>query len=282
MLIVGLRGGLGNQMFQYALGRSMARRRGEAVFLDVGALSERTPYGLHLFTIDVPLLQAQETARISQEVLTACAVNEGRPGFAPQALEPGNHPLIIFNGFWQSERYFLDVADLLRMDFTLREPTLANSPHLESLQQPNAVCVHVRRQDYVSGGGQHLGFIGVDYYRRALATLIERVPDAHFFVFSDDIDWCARHLPITHTHTFVDYDPGPCAAALTLSLMSRCAHFVIGNSTFSWWAAWLGPAADKTVIAPRGWFASERDSAAVSLYGPLSSKDLVPAAWLRL
>jgi hypothetical protein len=82
-----------------------------------------------------------------------------------------------------------------------------------------------------------------------VAALNKRVPDVHLFVFSDDIGWCIECLPIKHA-TFVHYEPGPAAAALTLTMMSQCAHFVIGNSTFAWWAAWLGRAPGKIVVAP--------------------------------
>jgi hypothetical protein len=190
--------------------------------------------------------------------------------------------VVVFNGFWQCESYFPDVAHLLREEFTLKSPLPPGGPNLTALQRPNSVCLHVRLGDYLRPEGSFLGFAGLDYYRQAIAEMIQRVPDAHFFVFSDDLGWCMETLQIDHSHSFINYDPGPTKAALALSVMSHCSHFVISNSTFSWWAAWLGKAADKIVIAPKGWFANERGAPGSSQFGSLSSKDLVPPEWLRV
>ncbi|HEX6123838.1 MAG TPA: alpha-1,2-fucosyltransferase, partial [Pyrinomonadaceae bacterium] len=102
--------------------------------------------------------------------------------------------------------------------------------------------------------------------------ILKRVSDPHYFVFSDDIEWCRTNLSFAGPTRFVDDDFGPRKFRDDLRLMSACKHFVIANSSFSWWAAWLNPDSDKTVIAPTEWF---RDPS-------LDTRDLIPEEWLRI
>lgn len=287
MLVVNLRCGLGNQMFQYALARTLAFRRRQPVFLDASSLGHARPgetvrtCGLHVFNIDLPLIQADDFSREIALSRVVCHVRECVLGFESSVLDSHSIPLVVFDGFWQCERYFSEIAPLIRSDFILREPLPAGIPCLDQIGSTSSVCVHVRRQDYVTGSGAHLGFVGIEYYRKAIAEMVERVPNAHFLIFSDDLPWCAESLSIQHRHSFVDYDAGPSGAGVVLSIMSRCNHFIISNSTFSWWAAWLGAAPDKIVIAPAAWFAAERDTTAPNRH-LFDSRDIVPVPWIRL
>jgi len=133
----------------------------------------------------------------------------------------------------------------------------------------NAVCVHVRRGDYVTS--ERHGLCGLDYYREAMAWLQARMSGLEFFVFSDDPAWVAAHFPRNGAVTLVTHNTGR-ADAEDLRLMMQCRHFVIANSTFSWWGAWLGQAPGKLVIAPKRWNASEK----------FSEKDMVPEEWARM
>jgi hypothetical protein len=136
------------------------------------------------------------------------------------------------------------------------------------------VCLHVRRQDYLdTPAGRRLGFLGKGYYDRAVARMARRAPGAHFFIFSDDLAWCRKSLCLHHPHTYVEHrGTAHAAAASDFRLMTRCRHFIIANSSFSWWAAWLGESADSLVIAPRTWFRRH----------PRQSRDLAPARWPRI
>ncbi|MEO6278250.1 cellulase family glycosylhydrolase [Roseateles sp.] len=280
--IVNLSGGLGNQMFQYALARQLSRSGGQKVVLNPARIDNLRHFGLDHFSTCIPLVTADEMENYSARRSQVHAINESLPGYVPSVLEAQDAPIVVWDGFWQSEQYFQDVCEFLREDFSLKDPLPPGIPNLKVLQRPNSVCLHVRLGDYLRREGSFMGFVGLGYYRQAIAQMVERVPDAHFFVFSDDLGWCMETLQIDYPHTFIDYDPGPTMAAVALTVMSHCTHFVISNSTFAWWAAWLGKAADKIVIAPKGWFANERGGPNTAQFGSLSSKDTIPPSWLRV
>jgi hypothetical protein len=260
----------------------LAHVRDQPVYLNISGIGGLRRYGLNLFNTSIPILADEDQSVIKARQLAARAVSEATPGYNPDILEPDDAPVTIFNGFWQCEKYFSDVSQQLREEFTLAKPPAPGGPSRLVLQRVNSVCLHVRLDDYLRLEGSFMGFVGIDYYKRAIAEMVKRVPDAHFFVFSDDLGWCMETLQIDHPHTFVNYDPGPDKAAWTLSLMSHCTHFVISNSTFAWWAAWLGKAAEKIVIAPQGWFAPERSASEAARLGPLCSMDVIPAGWMRV
>lgn len=280
--IVNLSGGLGNQMFQYALARKLDRPGVCRTVLDPARIDGLRHFGLDNFNTSIPVVTADEGGSYAAQRSKVHAINESVPGYVPSVLEPQDAHICIYDGFWQSEKYFQDVSETLRKDFTLKEALPPGVPNLKILQRPNSVCLHVRLGDYLRREGSFMGFVGIKYYRQAIAEMAKRVPNAHFFVFSDDLGWCMETLQIDHPHSFINYDPGPTKAALALSVMSHCSHFVISNSTFAWWAAWLGKAADKIVIAPKGWFANERGGPNTAQFGSLSSKDVIPPSWLRV
>jgi hypothetical protein len=290
MFIVNIQGGLGNQLFQYAFAKSLETKRNAVVLLDPAPLTSRAAnlqprrsYALDLFNARIRLLTTADKEQLLASAPVTCRVTERFTGFRPEILQQAEFPVTILDGYWQCERYFADVAGMLRDDFTLKRESACDAELRSAARQPGSVCVHVRRQDYVRPEGGHLGFVGADYFRRAARELAYRVQRAHFLVFSDEPEWCRQNLDLQHPHHFVEYRPGVSEAANMLVTMSHCRHFIISNSTFSWWAAWLGAAPDRIVIAPAGWFPHER-SAAHQAEHPRghSSKDLVPNGWIRL
>ena len=130
----------------------------------------------------------------------------------------------------------------------------------------------MRRGDYVSNkktNSMH-GVCSLDYYRNAIKTILKRVENPVFFVFSDDIAWVKNNLVIDAPNVFIDHNS--CMESYNdMRLMSLCQHHIIANSSFSWWGAWLGTNSNKIVIAPKQWFAHTK-----------STDDLIPVAWLKL
>jgi hypothetical protein len=135
------------------------------------------------------------------------------------------------------------------------------------VSSPSSVALHVRRGDYVSDPvySKKYRVMDVDYYRAAVAQIESRVADAKLFVFSDDLDWCREHLAMLGPTKFVD-GGGDLA---DFRLMSRCSHHIISNSTFAWWAAWLGTHQGQVVVAPKEWFWDDR-----------CMDDLFPEGWI--
>ena len=173
-------------------------------------------------------------------------------------------------GYWQSERYFIDRADQIRADFTLQQPLAgANAALLERAHTGSSVGLHVRRGDFANlkAAAEVHGLCSIDYYRRAISLVRERSPDCHFLVFSDDPDWARLELPLDASAVFVDGNAA--APELDLALMRACQHHIIANSSFSWWAAWLGYSPEQFVIAPSPWHASPK----------LDARDIAVSRW---
>lgn len=292
MIITNIVGGLGNQMFQYAVGRALSLDYGVPLRLDVGDFSQHSIHqGFELervFSAPVALAGPEDlhstlgwqSSRLALRFLARPQVRFLR----------GNHLIVephfqyfsgikrapsscYLKGYWQSERYFSAVADAIRADFTFRLPLSDENRQIaEAIGAVNAVSLHVRRGDYLSNPhtlSVH-GVCSLEYYVRAIHHIVERVPEPVFFVFSDDLDWVKDALRIEHPCHYVDHNRGS-ESYNDMRLMSLCSHHVIANSSFSWWGAWLNPSDSKIVVAPAQWFAK-----------PVDVTDLLPEGWVRL
>lgn len=293
MIVVKLMGGLGNQMFQYAAARSLALRHGVPLKLDLSFLeSDQVGYTRRAYNLDHFCLTSEKAA--SGEICDVTSRGKlaffGTVGrffqnkiewnkkyceksfhFDPQLLsQPDN---VYLEGYWQSERYFIDVSDIIRKDFTVENLlTDKNLELADEIHGVNSVSLHVRRGDYVINeknrafhGGCSLG-----YYRNAEEMVEQTIIDPHFFVFSDDPRWVADNLKLRHPARYISHNGS--MAHEDLRLMSFCRHHIIANSTFSWWGAWLSAGTNKLVIAPDHWFSDPS----------INTVDLIPSGWLRL
>ncbi len=278
MIMVRLMGGMGNQMFQYAFGRYLAERNGTQLKMDKTLLLDRTPrpnavfrnYDLDIFQIKEEFATEEEVQRfngVPQANLLGKFKNRWRRAFGPERLvvQEGHHfdpdHLMLGDetcvvGRWQSERYFAPIADQIRAEFSFRNPldeaAQRMATHIESCA---AVCLNVRRADYVSNAtySQRLGAIPLSFYEQAVALIKEKVTSPELFVFSDDVAWCAENLHFDLPTTLVTHEVKGPKFQYYLNLMTRCQHFIIPNSTFAWWAAWLAPNSSKMVVAPTKW-----------------------------
>lgn len=272
-------------MFQYALGRSLAARHLADLVLDIRAL-ESDPlrqYALDAFTIDAKIASSRDrpqTSRWANRILRRLPrwmigrhqVVENAFTFDPNILSV--EPPARLVGNWQSEKYFIDVADAVRREFSLREEIAPRRRSLAGeIVKSVSVSVHVRRGDYVSNSQAQAyhGSIEVDWYRAAMAKLHGGLEDPHYFIFSDDPEWARLNLVPPGQTTFVD-PLGDGRDWEDMRLMSLCRHHIIANSSFSWWGAWLNSSPDKKVVAPARWFRN----------APHDTKDLIPASWHRL
>lgn len=288
MVIVRLTGGLGNQMFQYAAGRALADRQGAELLLDTRALGHafafqaytRRAYALAPFKLRARLATAADLDDWPVWVVeVGTRLRFVRPLFRRWHFESAItydpdmltlHEPVCLVGYWQSERYFSDITDLIRADFALQEPLAgANAKLLELAHCGGSVGLHVRRGDLVSLDSAALmhGLCSVDYYRRAISLVKERCPECRFLVFSDDPQWARAELPLDPSAEFVTGNAE--TPEQDLALMRACKHHIIANSSFSWWAAWLGQSPEQIVIAPSPWYASPK----------LDARDLAVARW---
>jgi len=292
MVISQLIGGLGNQMFQFAAARSLALKRGTTLSLDISGFAG---YGLHqgfelkrIFDCAAEIATAKDVRNIlGWQYSTFVRRVLSHPRFAMFrrngfVVEPHFQywqelsnvvPECYLVGYWQSEKYFADVAEQIRLDFTFQIPmNVLNATLAQKISSVNAVSLHVRRGDYVNNPkttATH-GLCSLDYYSDAIQHISQHVPQPYFFVFSDDIAWAKDNLPIEFPHQYVEHNHAG-ESYNDMRLMSLCRHHIIANSSFSWWGAWLNQSTDKIVVAPRRWFASET-----------STQDLIPRDWQRI
>ena len=291
MILVELMGGLGNQMFQYAAGRALAERFQVPLKIDISwfAINQgdtQREYALYPFHIQGAIAsKADRKAFI--KTTNSCnrlwqlwsryfgseknVFRENQFSFNPEFLQV--KPPLYLKGYWQSERYFMDVADIIRTEFHVQSLSEASQRISEKIKDTTAVSLHVRRGDYVANPAaqQFHGCCSIDYYRRAIRYLQREFSQLHFFIFSDDLPWSRENLIIDAPVDYVEVNRGATPHE-EIELMRTCTHHIIANSSFSWWGAWLNNKKEKIVIAPQRWFANRA----------IDTKDLIPQSWIRL
>lgn len=289
MIITELMGGMGNQMFQFALGRHLSLINETSLQLDLAYLLDRTPregfvfrnYDLDIFNINVEfapkrfsdtygVYRGRISSRLNKLLFKQLRYRkETGMRFDPTLLKEKDD--LYLSGFWQSEKYFQGINEVIRKDFTFIAPISTNATQLkEKIQSTNSVCLNVRRGDFVTNPVH--GTMGTDYYSKALARMKQDIVDPVVFVFSDEIEWCKENLIIESETHFVTHEYAGEKFRDYLELMSTCKNFIIPNSSFAWWGAWLCTSDKKIVIAPKTWF---QDSS-------LNFQDVVPETWIRI
>lgn len=255
MNVVALVGGMGNQMFQYALAVAM-NHQGINTAIDDSLLTNhsflKSEFHLEYKTPELAFFEVLE--RQSKNRVTIIEqYSDKEQGYDPSVFSRRD---CYFVGYWQHERYFADksVQAQLRQEFAT-PPQVKNSPsfatQLELILRQPSCAVHVRRGDYLAQGYEfYLDVCTELYYERALAYLQEQVPDAHFFVFSDDKAYVQEKYG---QHSNVSVVDASLSATEEFFLMSACDHIILANSTFSWWAAWLNANENAIQLAPERW-----------------------------
>lgn len=277
MNIIKITGGLGNQMFQYALYLKL-QSMGRKVKMD--ALTEYTkenPRPNMLWCFDAEYEEAsREDINILTDGFMKLSHRIRRKIFGRKSLEyhekDYNFDLQILErepayltGYFQSEKYFKDIEEQIRRAFTFSEKIWEVSDkalvekirdYQKQIEKTKAISLHVRRGDYVASSEVYGGICTDAYYQKAIAVMEERVPGAVFYVFSNEPAFVKEQL--------LEYEPKEDkfvviegtteeTGYLDLFLMSKCRHHIVANSSFSWWGAWLNPDKDKVVIAPDKW-----------------------------
>lgn len=318
-ITVFLRGGLGNQMFQYALGLNLAKKNNTDLVLDTTFLNDRFPrkeFTYRAFDLDVFALSP---AQISQNetwagkprftILSKISEKLPIPGvwlgldlalmmtknifgaqkiikekknyvFDPEVLSAKGN--VVLWGYWQSEKYFADIARDIREAFRFKKKLSGEAEKIaKEIESTNSVSLHVRRGDYVKFERvkKMAGDTDISYYAGAVSHVAKLVSEPRFFVFSDDIAWCRENMKIPPVVsrvepfpvTYLDEKTAGSKNAYHLELMSLCKHNIIANSSFSWWGAWLNQNPEKIIVAPARWYADLENQT-----------EVIPKSWIRL
>lgn len=277
MKIVKLKGGLGNQMFQYAFAELLKKETGEEVKIDLSAFSDlgddqvRIPR-IQKFDILIPVASPEDIQRVCKFRHNGNSQsNKYRLGIVAETLLnkkyvfERNHSLCTkeqmksaeyFDGYWQDWRFVDSVIDELKAELVPKTNiSLQSKQRLDEIEACNSVFVGVRRGDYLTVRPEHYGVFDQAYYERTMQLISEKVDDPVFYIFSNDIKWVqdnlnfSKHKIVFITDTVDDFED--------LILMSRCKHSIIPNSTYHWWGARLNEYPGKVVVAPTKWFADD-------------------------
>jgi hypothetical protein len=281
-------GGIGNQMFQYAAAKALCVKTGIPfkVHFDDPYKDVNRVYNLDVFKLEVQHATKKEIqqfgplAGIKKRIGDVLSLFGKRNYFQEKeyfvfddqffACADGTY----LYGFWQTEKYFKQIEAQIRNDFSFKiSPSSANEKLIEQINNTEAVSVHIRRGDYVTVEKTNTvhGVCSLDYYQKAIDLIVDKIPNAVFYFFSDDMDWVKVNMQIEQPSVYVDINDDAHNYE-DLRLMSYCKHNIIANSSFSWWGAWLNNSPSKIVIAPQKWANVEG----------LKTQDLIPETWIRL
>lgn len=288
MLIVRLTGGLGNQMFQYSLYKSL-KNYGEYVVIDNYSFVKRHSHEIiklqDVFPrVNFDLASNSDISKIG-DLGNKCFdkirrrllgkykshIYEKEIRFHPTVfrLNKGSYYL---DGYWQSERYFKNVEKDIRYEFVF-EPIedQINIEFAKQISAENSISIHVRKgNDFRSKS--RFDTCGIGYYRRAIEEMRNKVRDPVFYVFSDNFEWCDANLSFIERRNIDWNEAFGSHSYIDMQLMTLCKHNIIANSTFSWWAGWLNSNIDKIVIAPDVWFNANTIKFDIG--------DIIPESWI--
>lgn len=292
---VSLCGGLGNQLFQYAAARAVALRCNADLVLDLAWFDEvlsspnvtprnyaLAPFGLPVHLERASFLMGTKTShlmRVFHRIGNRLGLDLGGKRFVEESFRFDKRVLSLqapvwLTGYWQSPHYFSDVAPQIREEIgVFRGLTDSCVDLLQKMRAVDSICIHIRRGDYVTNkeASSFHGLCSLDYYRNAVDRVSSGLNVPYGFVFSDDPVWAKENLNLECEFTVVDVN-GVDEPHLDLWLMSACKHFVIANSSLSWWGAWLSSSPGKRVIAPARWFSNST----------MDTSDLFPSDWVRV
>jgi Glycosyl transferase family 11 len=294
-IIARITGGLGNQLFIYAAARRIAQERNARLLLDTVSSFQHDKYGaidqLGHFAVTAgrapaSLCFATPFGRRKRELFRALSKQLPRhrkfmlseADFADQNFTTPLRDTIWLEGYWQSLRYFRPVEASIRRELTIISPlSEASRAIATAIRDCNAVCLHVRQK---RGAALRPGMpapsvlpqLPFSFYQRAVEHITQRVRDPVFFCFGDDADFLPKRWDFPYPVRFVTHNRTQETAYEDFALMTQCRHFIVANSTFSWWTAYLAGNPDKLVVAPK--------SEGALIWA--SEPDIVPESWVVL
>ena len=293
MRIVKIQGGLGNQMFEYALAKWL-EFTGKDVKIYLGHYSGtykgvgdaiHNGYELnHIFMPRIPVASKEEVlhyARINRDFWSRGMnklVGPKKTHIRQEDLdkkrcyfpELKNLENAYLDGYWNSFLYAEEVKKFIMKEFKFKnELSEKNAIVAKHIRDTTSISLHIRHGDYLKLQDRY-AIPTIGYYNSAIAYFQKRFKKIRFFCFSDDIEWCKQHISVEDIE-FIDWNAGT-DSYVDMQLMSLCKHNIIANSTFSMWAAWLNTYEDKIVIRPESVFVDSENE----------KIDMWPKEWIAL
>lgn len=278
-VLIRLKGGLGNQLFQYYTAYNLSKSKGYDLILDISDLEKDNLRKFELRNLDINLKIIKSKWERIYFILLKSLLSLNSPYFHKEKEEFSYDKEIkeikkslILNGYYQNETYFTDISISIREDFKNNSKEIKDLDIFNEIQKTLSVALHIRRGDYInsiSTNNIH-GACDIKYYHEAIKKFSHLNPV--YFVFSDDIEWCKRNLKIENRVYYVSENAY--SDYIEFLLMQNCKHFIISNSTFSWWAAWLSSNDQKIIISPNNWFKNKKLNNL--------SKSLIPNNWIKI
>ncbi|MDC2970490.1 alpha-1,2-fucosyltransferase [Candidatus Pelagibacter sp.] len=296
VIIVNLKGGLGNQMFQYALGYTLAKKKKVPLFFDLRLMEEEKikpsprnvprDFDLDIFGIKKEIVSKKDLIKIIQfpnnyrlrkyisiilDKLNLFTFYEKKRVFN-QRIFKNSFKNIYLDGLWQSEKYFKDIRDeiLQIYNFEKINKKEKNINFLKKIDFSKSVCLNVRRTDFINNPEHNV--VNINYYKNAYTNFKNILGDNFkIYVFSDDLEWCKKNLKFNNIE-FVEHEYAGFKFYDYLYLMSSFKNFIIPNSSFGWWACWLSKYTDKVIMTPERWSGLVDESLI----------DIVPPEWIRV
>ena len=287
-----LKGGLGNQMFQYAFIKSISKYKKESFILDLRYLNDRSKrrgsfvfrnYDLDIFMLKANIINTSFTKYyiyfeliLQKLILNIPILSQVFNTYIESGYRFDDSKKIYdykkYVGYFQSYKYFEELKTEIKKDFTLKNTISKHSKELKKqIISCESVCLNVRRADYIND--KSLGLKGVEYYENSVEFLSKKILIEKIYVFSDDIEWCEKNLSFPIKTIFVSHYYKGKKFQEYFELMKSCKHFIIPNSSFAWWAAFLTDYPKKIVIVPKKWHTYLKKGDDI---------DLIPKEWIRL
>lgn len=286
MVIVKIIGGLGNQMFQYAYAKAL-EQKGHEVKIDISAFETYKLHGgyqLDKYNIDLDSSIKDENDKFYKNTFFykvlrrfgmdfSRRIKEKSLLFDKKLLEIDDNSYL--DGYFQCEKYFKDIREIILKQFTINQDISNYTKEIKNKIQnsQNSCSLHIRRGDFVNSTNINIhGTCDIEYYKKAIQYLEEKVENINYFIFSDDIEWVKENLAIQNA-IYIDSKEKRIPHE-DIYLMSLCKNNIIANSSFSWWGAWINRNENKIVIAPKRWFADDKLEN--------QSKDIVCESWVKI
>lgn len=295
MIYLVMRGACGNQFFQYAFARALQEKTGQALRIDwryvknskilwnggedslqyfntvslkEGNVNRTFQWKvIYLLKLIERVLGMKEFQKRTYRFLLKCAKLFNRWGVyyydaAYYPYEAAKTKNIVILGYFESPKFFEEIDAKICNELTVREQLdVINEGLYQKILETESVCVTIRRKNLEIRQISHIYAYDIQYFYDAINYIKRQKPDAVLFVFSDDIEWCRENIKYDGEMYF---ETGNDPIWEKVRLMSACKHFIISNSTFSWWVQHLSRNKEKIVIAPAKWM--NRDDQPIDLY----------------